>query len=73
MYYLCRENKGADQLHCRLSYYAADLHLCILQMRKAGSHDAGQFVGSKQQGDRQTSYLLSRCTGLSASLSITQA
>ena len=32
MYYLCSENKGADQLG---SYWAADLHLYI-DMQKAG-------------------------------------
>ena len=26
LYYLCRENKGADQLH---GYHTAELHLCF--------------------------------------------
>ena len=33
MYYLCSENKGADQLH---GYSAADLHLYFSHMQKAG-------------------------------------
>ena len=31
LYYLCNENKGADQLH---GYRAADLHLCFSHMQK---------------------------------------
>ena len=33
LYYLCSENKGADQLR---SYCAADLHLCFCICKKAG-------------------------------------
>ena len=33
LYYLCSENKGADQLH---SYCAADLHLCFRICKKNG-------------------------------------
>ena len=33
MYYLCGENKGADQLH---NYRAVDLRLLFLRMQKAG-------------------------------------
>ena len=31
MYYLCSENKGAEQLH---GYHAADLRLCFSHMQK---------------------------------------
>ena len=33
LYYLFRENKGADQLR---GYREADLHLCFLHMQKVG-------------------------------------
>ena len=33
LYYVCSENKGADQLRC---YHAADLHLCFSHMQKEG-------------------------------------
>ena len=33
LFYLCSENKGADQLR---SYREADLRLCFLYMQKAG-------------------------------------
>ena len=38
MFYLCRENKGADQLH---SYSTADLHLCYCLCKE--HHDAAHF------------------------------
>ena len=37
LYYLCSENKGADQLR---SYCAADLRLCFRICKKRFSHDA---------------------------------
>ena len=40
MYYLCGENKGADQL---LFYHAADLRLCFCICKKQVSHDAAHF------------------------------
>ena len=39
MYYLCSENKGADQLR---SYCEADLHLCIGEIRF--SNDAAHII-----------------------------
>ena len=33
LYYLCGENKEADQL---CSYHAADLHLCFAHMQNTG-------------------------------------
>ena len=40
MYYLCSENKGADQLR---GYLEADLHLCFRICKKPVSHDPAQF------------------------------
>ena len=40
MYYLCRGNKGADQLR---DYHAADLHLCFAYSKSRFSHDATQI------------------------------
>ena len=40
MYYLCSENKGADQLW---SYCTADLHLCFRICKSRLSHDAAQL------------------------------
>ena len=40
MYYLCSENKGANQLW---SYCTADLHLCFRICKSRLSHDAAQL------------------------------
>ena len=40
MYYLCSENKGADQLW---SYCTADLNLCFRICKSRLSHDAAQL------------------------------
>ena len=42
LYYLCSENKGADQLCC---YRTADLHLCYhICKKQETSHDAVHMV-----------------------------
>ena len=41
MYYLCSENKGADQLR---DHRAADLRLCFRILKGRFSHDTAQFV-----------------------------
>ena len=47
LYYLCSENKGADQLRgCR----AADLHLCFLICKNRVSHDMPSDSGSRGRG-----------------------
>ena len=41
LYYLCGENKGADQL---CGYCAADLRLCFrIYAKRSSSHDADQM------------------------------
>ena len=40
MYYLCSENKGADQLR---SYREADLHLCFGIAKSRFSHDVAHI------------------------------
>ena len=40
-YYLCCENKGADQLR---SYREADLHLCFRIAKRWFSHDADHIL-----------------------------
>ena len=50
LYYLCRENKGADQLRGKLrAYREADLRLCFCICKFAKSrfsHDAAHIVGT---------------------------
>ena len=41
MYYLCSENKGADQLR---DYREADLRLCFRICKKRFSHDEAPFI-----------------------------
>ena len=41
MYYLCSENKGADQL---CGYREADLFLCFRICKKRSSHDAAPMM-----------------------------
>ena len=41
LYYLCSENKGADQLS---GYRAVDLHLCFPICKIRFSHDAAHIV-----------------------------
>ena len=41
MYYICRENKGADQLR---GYREADLRLCFRIYKKRFSHDAAHIA-----------------------------
>ena len=43
MYYLCSENKGADQLR---GYREADLHLCFRIYKQWFSHEAAKSVVS---------------------------
>ena len=40
LYYLCSENKGADQLR---GYREADLRLCFRYAKSRFSHDAAQY------------------------------
>ena len=58
MYYLCNENKGADQL---LGYRAADLRLCFrIYAKSRFSHDAAQLVSlyhRKHLRKRETNYV----------------
>ena len=42
LYYLCSENKGADQLR---SYCAADLHLCFCIFKKQVFSQRGSYGG----------------------------
>ena len=41
LYYLCSENKGADQMP---GYHAADLPLCFHICKSRFSHDAAQLI-----------------------------
>ena len=41
LYYLCSENKGADQLH---GYCAADLHLCFCICKNSVSHKTAHII-----------------------------
>ena len=41
LYYLCSENKGADQLR---GYREADLRLCFRICKRWFSHDAAQII-----------------------------
>ena len=41
LYYLCSENKGADQLR---GYREADLRLCFHNAKHLFSHDAAHFM-----------------------------
>ena len=45
LYYLCSENKGADQLH---GYRKADLRLCFRIYKIRFSHDAAQLNGASK-------------------------
>ena len=45
MYYLCSENKGADQLH---SYHEADLRLCFRICKKPFFSGRGSYAKSRK-------------------------
>ena len=52
MYYLCRENIGADQLR---SYRAADLRLCFRICKKWFSNDAAHIISVNLEREKEDS------------------
>ena len=54
MYYLCSENKGADQL---CSYCTADLRLCFRMTKIQFSHDAAKMMIESLPEEKKVSLL----------------
>ena len=59
LYYLCSENKGADQL---CGYRKADLRLCFrICKKKRFSHDEAQMIDVKCLNLEQTAFTIGLC------------